>query len=117
MNDSLPNVDEVQEISDTGLQQQQKSDAEIISRHKREIGLAIRRSIGELKYNFYYHFDDDMDDRILNRLCKWIKEQPGYRAKKSWSDYDYHSLIIIKIPRKRSSGRWPFFLRWIPGLG
>ena len=113
----LPNFDEVQEITDIGLQQQQRSDAEDMSRYQREIGSAIRRSIKELEYNFDYHCNNVVDDRILNQLCKWIKQQPGYRARKSWTIYDYHSLIIIKIPRKRSSGRWPFYLRWIPGLG
>ena len=117
---SLPDVDELEAFEQAGYRKRQIRDAAGLERCKNKIIAAIRDSVENRNYRLehdVYGDDDYASDKILQQLCDWINEQPGYRAK--W----YNRLgvfphIVVKIPRKNQPRtRWPWLLRWIPGLG
>ncbi len=113
--DSLPTVDEVQVLADQGRRKQQEQDASKTAAHRENITETIRKAAGQQKYRVVYSLPHGIADEVINQLCDWVKEHPGYRARWRYNNEDYRPEMVIKIPRKPR--RWLFFLRWIPGLG
>ena len=86
--------------------------------HKKKLTEVLCNRARKRPYKVTYKFDSRECPAAPNALKKalrdWVNEQPGYRAR---LDLTQPYWLIVKVLGEKKSRRWPFFLRWIPGLG
>ena len=107
----LPGPDELAELRDGQDEATQQS----VRLHQQKVEAAIRKAAADHQYWFWYHFDERYQTTANNikfQVRDWVRGQDGYSAR-----VNGYGALVVKIPKPKKSRQWPFFLRWIPGLG
>ena len=104
----LPNADAIKQSSEEG----RAEDTALLEKYKLLLSAEILNKVKRQIYKFEYYTSEAPTD-VVRRLRDWVNEYPGYRA-----HLDMYDDLIIKIPKdNQKPWKWPFYLRWIPGLG
>ncbi len=120
MTQPLPSHDHLDDCARRSGKLRRASEAGDLNLYIRQLTELICEKAAKRPYKVLYYFDHPdcpyATEALRVQLRDWVNQQPGYKARLDWTAPRWLSVKVL-AEKKTSKRRWPFFLRWIPGLG